>query len=175
MLRNQMKRNKSHRAWNLFVVLALGLACLVAVGCGSSDDGGDTGSDTSGEVNTEVLAKAEYVKLGNEICAESIKKREAGLKDMFARLQTEEISEKEQEELAEDLVLPALYQMVEELAALGLPEGKEAQAEKMLKGYENAVEKFEGKTKLALTQYATYMNKPSGVAEELGLSTCTGV
>lgn len=171
MLRNQMKRNKSHRAWNLFVVLALGLACLVAVGCGSSDDGGDTSS----EVNTEVLAKAEYVKLGNEICAESIKKREAGLKDMFARLQNEEITEKEQEELADELVLPGLYEMVEELAALGLPEGKEAQAEKMLKGYENAVEKFEGNTKLALTQYATYMNKPSKVAEELGLSTCTGV
>lgn len=99
-------------------VLAL-LAAGVG-GCGGGDD--STEADT-----TAALTKAEFVKQANAICAEGNKETDA----IFAGFEKGE-SKAEAETVIENEFVPSIQGQIDDIRALGAPEGDEATVEEML-------------------------------------------
>jgi chromosome segregation ATPase len=138
----------------------LGAVALVVLmsGCG-----GGGGSDS--------LTKAEFVKQANEICAErkdawdsalASYKKEAEKKNVVGDLKAEK-------ELAEgvlqDSMLPALEKQLESLEDLGQPEGKEQQAEKMVKTLSKEVNSIKSPADVLETGFKDFEEE----AEALGV------
>ncbi len=151
----------------LALIVAVVAVGLVAAGCGSS---GDSTTDS-----TASLTKAEFIKQGNAICAAGNKEIDAGFEE-FAKeknlSQNKEPSEAQLEEAAETILLPSVAKQVEELRALGAPEGDEGEVDQLLTGVEEAMEEGE-EDPVSLTQEGagpfTEVNKE---AQAYGLTAC---
>jgi hypothetical protein len=125
---------------NRFIALfaSLMVVALIAVGCGSSDD-----STTD---STASLTKAEFVKQGNAICKEG----NAQFDSEFEQLAEEKDLKEDQpppqavlDEAAETILVPGISKQIEELRALGTPEGDEGEVEDLLTNAEEALEEAE--------------------------------
>lgn len=112
-------------------VLALG---LVAAGCGGSDDSTDTVEETV------TLTKAEFIKQGDQICKEAEDGSEAEAEEFAEEngFTLEDASDEQLEEAVAEVLVPALDQQVEDLRALGAPEGDEEQVDEILAAVEGA-------------------------------------
>lgn len=106
-----------------FFLIAMGSAALLAVGIGGCG-GGDSTTDTA---TTAALTKAEFVKQANAICAEGNKETDA----IFASFDKGE-PKAEAETVIENQFVPSVQQQIDEIRALGAPEGDEATVEEML-------------------------------------------
>ena len=92
--------------------LALLAAVAVAVGCGGGDE-------------EEALSKAEYVKQGNEICADFNQDVGKDAEKAFAGLKSEKDLTPDKAREFFDAALPKFETAVADLDALGPPEGDE--------------------------------------------------
>ena len=123
---------------------ALAIVVLVA-GCGGGGDSSDTtAADTSGADTSDApaLSKAEFIKQGDEICAETGQKLQEGITDFTTEKGLDggqEPSEEEAEELVTDVILPLIQTEAEEIDALGAPKGEEAEVEEIVVGIEEGV------------------------------------
>jgi hypothetical protein len=135
-------------------VLAL---ALVAAGCGSSDDS-----------TTASLTKAEFLKQGNAICDAGNKEINAGFEEALPK--GKQPSEAELSEAMETVLIPSVTKQVEEIRALGAPEGEEEAIEDFLTGAEEELEKGE-EDPASLATDASF-NKTSQEAEAIGLTSC---
>ncbi len=147
------------------VALAAAVALLVA-GCGSSDS-------TTGE--TPTISRSEYVKQANAICAAGNKEineefekfaKENGLK------QNQPPPEAKLTEAAEDFFIPSIRRQVEEVAALGVPEGAEEQVETFIANAEAEVERAEENPGQLISDNSTMFDEVNKEATELGLTAC---
>jgi hypothetical protein len=150
----------------LLALLAGALAvALVIAGCGSSSDSSTTAS----------LSKAEFVKQGNAICKAGNKEIEEGFEEFTKEnnlSKTKPPSKAIQEEAAETILIPAINNQVEEIRALGTPEGDEGEVDEILTDAEEAVEESEeDPTSLLGAEPAKFkeLNKES---REYGLTVC---
>jgi hypothetical protein len=151
-----------------FVLLVGAMAvALVAAGCGSSDN--------SSSESTASLTKAEFVKEGNAICT----KGNAQLDSEFEAFSKEHgISETKapskavQEEAAEEILIPAITTQVEELRALGTPEGDEGEVDEILTGAEEAVEEGEEDPASLIGNGSGGFTEVNKLAREYGLTVC---
>jgi hypothetical protein len=152
----------------LFAVLVIG---LVAAGCGSSDDS-TTGSTDGGETSTASLTKAEFVKQGNAICKVGNEEID-GEFEKFAEEnglnENKEPTEAQFEEAAEEFLLPTITRQVEEIRALGTPEGEGEAIEAFLDNAEAEVEKVEGDPSLLGEDAFNAVNEE---ARAIGLTVC---
>lgn len=126
---------------NRLIVLLAALAALalVAAGCGDSDDDGTTDSGPA-------LTKAEFVKQGNAVCAAGNKEIQKGFEEFTEESglkQNEEPSEAQFEEVADDVLVPAVSKQVEGLRDLGVPEGDEGEVDQLLTNAEDALGEIE--------------------------------
>jgi hypothetical protein len=146
------------------LVLLLGalMAAFFIAGCGDSDD----------DTTTASISKAEFLKQGNAIC----KTIEGELDDEFGEFAEEKgIDEDERptdaqlEEAAEDFVLPQINRQIDELRALGAPEGEETPVNTLLDNAEAEVEKIEDDPGLLAEDSFAQVNKES---RALGLMAC---
>jgi len=143
---------------------ALAVALVIA-GCGSSDSSSTTAS----------LSKAEFVKQGNAICKAGNKEIEEGFEEFTKEnnlSKTKPPSKAIQEEAAETILIPAINNQVEEIRALGTPEGDEGEVDEILTDAEEAVEEGEeDPTSLLGAEPAKFkeLNKES---REYGLTVC---
>jgi hypothetical protein len=126
--------------------LAAALAIVVLVaGCGGGSDSSDsTAADTGGADTSDApaLSKAEFIKQGDEICAETGQKLQEGITDFSSEngLDEGEPSEEQAEELVTEVILPLIQEQAEEIDALGAPKGEEAEVEEIVAGLEEAVD-----------------------------------
>ncbi len=139
--------------------MAAAVAVAVLSGCG-------------GDSEAASLTKAEYVEQANEICAERKQEWDSALASYRKEAQNAGDNVKLQRELAEkalaDSMLPALKQQLESFEDLGAPEGKEKQAEKMVKSLSEAVQEIEKKGTQAVGEYALFDFEKE--AEALGVN-----
>ena len=153
---------------SLLALLAGALAiALGAAGCGSSDD--------SSSESTTSLTKVEFVKEGNAICTKGNTKInsefEAFSKDRNLS-ETKAPSKAVQEEAAEEILIPLISSQVEELRALGTPEGDEGEVDEILTGAEEAIEEGEEDPISLIGGSSPKFKEVNKLAREYGLTVC---
>jgi hypothetical protein len=139
---------------------ALVAVALIAAGCGSSDD-----STTD---STASLTKAEFLKQGNAICDAGNKEINAGFNEFLPK--GKEPSKAELDEAMETVLIPSVTKQVEEIRALGAPEGEEEAVEDFLVGAEEELEKGEEEPAYLATDSS--FNKTTQEAKAIGLTSC---
>ena len=150
-----------------FAVVFVGLIAVTALvaGCGSSDD----------ESSTSSLTKAEFVKQGNAICRNGNTKIESEFEEFAEKhhlKKNEKPSEPVLEEATETILVPAISSQVEEIRALGTPEGDEGEVDKILSGAEEAVEEAEEDPVAFAEEESPKLTKVNEEARAYGLTVC---
>jgi hypothetical protein len=149
------------------------LAALVAVavivaGCGSS-------SDTT--ESTASISKAEFLKQGNAICAAGNKEINEGF-EKFAKennLGHKEPSEAQFEELTTTVFAPSVSKQINEVRALGAPEGEEAEVEEFLGNAQEALEELkEEPSRISAEGEEEPFFTVNKEAHAIGLTACGG-
>jgi len=151
----------------LFVLAAGVLAlALLAAGCGGGNDGGDS---------TASLSKAQFVKQGNAICRKGNAELESEFEEFAEEHNLQENkkpSEAAFEEAAETILIPGITNQVEEIRALGTPEGDEGEIDEILTGAEEAVEEGEEDPASFGEGESPQFKKVNKQAREYGLTVC---
>lgn len=145
------------------VAALVALAALVA-GCGGGDD---TTTD-----ETVTLTKAEFIKQGDAICKEANEENEAEAEEFAEEngFTLEKASKDQLEEAVAEVLVPSLNQQMEELDALGAPEGDEDQVEEIIVSVEDAADEIEDDPGLVFEE-AT-LDKPNKLAKAYGFKVC---
>jgi hypothetical protein len=141
---------------------------LIAAGCGGGDDSTST---------TAALTKSEFLKQGNQICAEGNKEIEAGFEEFSKEhniSKNEKPSQAELEEAAETILLPSVTKQVEGVANLGAPSGEEEQVEEIIDAAEEALEEGEEDPASLVSEGPDPFAKANRLAEAYGLTACGG-
>lgn len=146
-----------------------GIALVVALfGCGGGDDSGG-GSGDGG--STATISKEEFVEEANAIC-NRVKKE--GLTAMTTYLKEHQGSGKSKAdqvlEAIHNAFLPALQKQVDDIRALGLPDGAEDEAEVFLVQTEKAIDTAEKSTGNA--QFTQAFDKSADQARVLNINAC---
>jgi hypothetical protein len=145
----------------IVLVAAVLAAALVVTGCGSSDSSADS------------ISKAEFVKKADAVCK---KGEEAVQKDFGAFAKTHENVKKPTEadyaELVDAVVVENVEKEVDDLRALGAPEGDEAKVEAMLQAREEGVKKAKDNPKAVVKGSEDVFGEASKLAKAYGLKDC---
>ncbi len=118
---------------------ALAIAVVVA-GCGSSSN-----------ESSSSITKAELIKKGDAICAKAEKKNEGEFEEFAEEnglSEKKEPTEAQNEEIATSILLPSVSGQLEDIRALGAPEGEEEQVDEILETVEGEVEEAEAEPSL---------------------------
>jgi hypothetical protein len=148
----------SRPAARRLAVALLAAVAIGAVGCGSGED--PTVSVTS-------VSKAEFTRQAEVICARG---RSLGL-----RYHPPAKGQDEEEALTEAIesnLLPALQETIDELYALGVPQGQAAQTEALLTALQDAVDEAPELETLSLENLVELLARPGKLAREAGLESC---
>jgi hypothetical protein len=150
----------------LALIAALAAVALVVVGCGTTDDGTTEA--------TASLTKAEFIKQGNAICAAGNEELDSQFEEFSEENdigENEEPSQELQEEAAETILVPGVSTQLEELRALGTPEGDGGEADAILTGAEEALEEIEDDPSKAFDA-GTGFDQVNKESREYGLTVC---
>ncbi len=133
---------------------------LVVVGCGSSD-------------SAPPITKAEFIKKADAAC----KKGEEQIQADFAVYVKEHENGKtptkdRYAELVETILVPNATQEVEDIDALGAPNGDEEQVDAMLTAFEEAVQIAEDEPQAVIKDSEKVFSKSSKLAKAYGLKVC---
>jgi len=147
----------------LIVLIAALAIAAAAAGCG------DSGSASS----AAPLTKAQFIKQGDAICAKADKEQVAAYLD-FAKDEPKKLETKSgEEELVTVAGLPPVQEAIEEIGALGIPEGDESEVEALVTGMEKALEEAEADPSKVLESSAvTPFDKTDKMAREYGFVAC---
>lgn len=146
----------------LIAVFCIAVAAMVG-GCGGSDD--------------DTIAKAEYVKQGNAICAKAVADRNVAVQ---AAVKKEEAGpgkpdEAFSEELVIDVALPPLTQMTDELAALSDPDPGADEAAAIVGSFETGIEEVEDDPARVVKGTVDPFKDAKEQAAKFGLKACSNV
>jgi hypothetical protein len=149
----------------LIVLLVGALAgALLIAGCGSSDNSESTAS----------LTKAEFIKQADSICGTTEKQSEKEFEEFFEEegfSKNKEPSKEVQEQAVEEIIAPGIASQLEEIRALGFPEGQDGEeAEAIVESAEEDVEEVEEEPS-ALFSGSTF-KKTNEEARAYGLKVC---
>jgi len=144
------------------IAVLVALAALVA-GCGGSDDTTD---------ETVTLTKAEFIKQGDAICKEANEENETEAEEFAEEndFKLEKASKEQLEEAVAEVLVPSLNKQVEELDALGAPEGYEEQVEEIIDSLEDVAAEVEDDSSLVFEEKT--LEKPSQLANAYGFEVC---
>jgi hypothetical protein len=137
------------------------LFAIGAAGCGGGDD--STEAETAATLN-----KSEFVSQANAICAEGNKETDA----IFGSFKQGE-PKSEAETVIEEEFVPAVQKQIDEIRALGAPEGDEAMVEEMLDLAQSDLDRVETEPGIVINgsevdQFADFAK----IAHPYGLTEC---
>jgi hypothetical protein len=131
---------------------------LVA-GCGGDDD------------SSASLTKAQFVRKGNAICAESEVERIKAMEAAGSKFGPSESPADQQKKLLL-ASMPSYEKAVSGLDELGAPEGDEKKADAIIEAMEEAVEASKADPEEVLTSGVVPFKKANRLLEDYGLSKC---
>jgi hypothetical protein len=154
------------------VAVMFALAAMsIGAGCGSSESSSSDDATAATVTTNSDLTKAELIKQGDEICEETDKAQEVGLKAYTQKHPEAQSDEKEQSKMVIAVGLPPIQEEAEELAALGAPSGDEDEVTAIVEGIEGAVEKGEDDPG-SLLAGSTPFDAVDKLAAEYGFQVC---
>ena len=151
----------------VIVLLAalVALAVVAVAGCGSSSDSTES---------TASLSKAEFLKKGNAICKEGNESINSEFEEFTKENNLSETAEppkETQEEAVEQVLIPAISRQIEEVKALGTPEGDEGELAELISAEEGVVEEAE-ENPLLLFETTAKQKEANKLATNYGLTVC---
>jgi hypothetical protein len=168
---NKVSIGKAARALIVFV-----LATALVSGCGDDSSGSST-PEAPAEVTTGSLSKASFIKQADAICQ---KETEAMQRELTTYLASRTKNKSVQsplveyaDEVIEKIVGPAYDAQIEQIAALGAPEGDEAEVEAILTALGQTIERATDES-AAFVQSGASFGEATKLAEAYGLEFCAG-
>jgi hypothetical protein len=149
---------------SLTVLAALVVLAAIVAGCGGGDD---SDSDTS-----DSLTKAEFIKQGDAVCEKANEQSEAEA-EKFAKendFSLERPTKAQLEEAVTEILVPNFNRQVDELKALGAPEGDEEQVEEIVSSLKTAADEIKGDPSLVFE--GKVLKEPAQLAEDYGFKVC---
>jgi hypothetical protein len=163
---------------------ALAIAAAIALGAGGCGGGSDsasgestgataTGGGANQTVHSSSLSKAEFIKRADAICT---REKTKGLEAMGAYVKESKGAAGQEKaaligEAIQKVFLPSVQSQVDQIRALGAPEGDEQEVEAILVALEEAVEGASQGTPSS-AHFAQSFSNAGSLAREYGLSGC---
>lgn len=146
----------------LAVLAAFALLAAVVAGCGGDDD-----SET-----TATITKAELIKQGDQICEKANEQSETEAEEFAEEndFTLEKASDEQLEEAVAEVLVPNLNGQIEDIRALGAPEGDEEQVDEILTSLEGAADEIEEDPSVVFD--GEVLKEPSKLAEAYGFEVC---
>lgn len=151
-------------------ILTVVILALLGVGCGSSDDTGDTPTST--------LSKAEFIKRADAICKRTREEVVYPAAERVLSLPPGSPARRKLElKLVSSAFVPGLEKLLAELGELGAPAGDEAEIERIIELTEPALEeaRTEPETYVAGKDYRfgeEHYGKAYQAAQDYGMKEC---
>jgi hypothetical protein len=149
----------------LLLVSALVAAVLVA-GCGSS---------SSTTESTATLSKAEFLAMGNAVCAKGEKAQEAGVNAYVEEhgLANKKPSPAQEAAMVENIIAPNIQGQINGVKALAAPASLEGQVEEAVELSEKGLEEVEAEPAMAVSNSGPDPFAAAGkVLHSIGLTQC---
>ncbi len=148
----------------LAALAALALIAALVAGCG-----GDSETDRE---TTATITKAELIKQGDAICEKANEASESEAEEFAEEndFTLEKASKEQIEEAVGEVLVPNLNGQVEDLRALGAPEGDEDQVEEIFVSLEGAADEIDDDPGLVFEEET--LKEPSELAEDYGFKVC---
>lgn len=138
------------------------LVALLVAGCGGGDD-------SSGES----ISKEEFIAKADAICKQGNERMEAGFSKLLKDVKNlNKLKKDEYEQLVDEVMVPSLEKEIEELRALGVPEGDEERVEAMIAALEEGQETAERNPEAVNASSDAVFGIASRLAGEYGLEVC---
>lgn len=152
-------------------LLAALVVALFAAGCGGGGD--DSSGDGTDSGSSAPLTKAEFIKQGDEICAQGDAAIEEEANEFADEngIDTENPTEAEQEEVVAQVLGPAIKRQSEEIADLGPPQGEEEAVEEIVAAVGRGAEEIEEDPK-AVVNGENPLAEASKLADAFGFKQC---
>jgi|ERR1700761_2934438 len=151
------RNGKRSAAWVIGLILAIG---LLSVGCGSS-----------GDSETRVISRAEFLAKAQAICKKGSGKIGKQYAYWAERAHLHTDSEEFMDKMAAKVEIPVKARQVRELRALGLPAASEKKLEVFLAAMEEGIEK--GKKDPSTLRVGDFaFQRAFEMAESVGLKAC---
>jgi hypothetical protein len=149
--------------WRVALCSALALAVLVAAGCGGDD------SSSSGSISKE-----EFIAKADAICKQSNKRMEAAFgKFLKENPQLTKPTDPRFQQLVGEVMVPNLEREIEEMKALGVPDGDGEKVGAMIAALEEGLETAEDNPEVVTGSSSdTVFGIASRIAGEYGLEVC---
>lgn len=148
-------------------IVLVGIFLIAAVsGCGGGDD--------------DSLTQAEYRKQANAICSEGNDQKNKAVGEAYKDPKKAGITgdgKTAQLELLNNVALPPIISMTEELASLGGPSGEEEKAEALVEALEAEIDELETNPETVIDASANggEFAKANKLATELDLKACSEI
>jgi hypothetical protein len=145
----------------------LGIFVVAAVAAFATGCGGGGGSSS-----TQTVPAAQYRKTVNALCARAENKKfvDIGVAFRKKRLNPNNMSQKDVNQMTIGVVLPVFEEMTEKLQQLPLPAGQEDKAKEMISQYEADIQKTKQDPGRFLE--GTAFTEGNEAAKRLGLTAC---
>jgi hypothetical protein len=155
-----MKRNL------ILLFICFAATGLIAAGCGGDDDdgGGDDPTATETTETTASLTKEEWITQADAICHESDTKIEAGAPAGSA-------TAAEVDAFVSDTLVPAVQTQLDDIRALGPPEGAEDEATAIIDEAQAALDQLSDDPTLIRNQQDPFADANAD-AQAFGLTVC---
>jgi hypothetical protein len=150
----------------LLAVLAL---AVFAAGCGGNDDGDDSTSTAS-------ITKSEFLAQGNSICKKGNQEIDSDFESFAKKHDLKEndgLTDAEATEASEEILIPNVQKQVDQIHALGAPEGQEAQVDAILSAAQKGIDELK-KDPTAIQGNNDPFAEANKLAKDYGLTACAG-
>jgi hypothetical protein len=149
--------------WRVALCSALAVGILFA-GCGGGEDSSGSGS----------ISKEEFIAKADAICKQSNKRMEAAFgKFLKENPELTKPTDPRFQQLVGDVMIPNLEREIEELKALGVPDGDGEKVDAMISALEEGLETAEDNPQVVTGSSSdTIFGIASRIAGEYGIEVC---
>ncbi len=172
LLMNKISIGKAERALLIFV-----LATALVAGCGDDSGSGSSTGEAPTDVKTGSLSKASFIMQADAICQKETEAMQRQLSTYLAPKAKEKSVQSPlveyADEVIENIVGPAYDAQIEQIAALGAPEGDEAEVEAILVALDRTIERATDES-VAFVRSGASFGEATKLAEAYGLEFCAG-
>lgn len=141
------------------------MAVVLVAGCGGDDDEGGFSP-----VVSDPVSKVEFLRQADEICLSTESRIEAAADELVTSKQ--DPSPEEVEEVAINIVVPALESEVAAIGALGAPEGDEDEIQAILDATEAGIAEIEADPQALLDDVPPALREAEELARQYGSQQC---